>query len=106
MTELTPELEAMVEPMAWKLCPFRRPTCECEIAKTRGACDREKEQARFMISLGARIEVPKSPGQLSYEKAVELGMVGRIGSPIPWKDLPAYSQSLWEQIAAAARGEE
>ena len=100
MTNLTPELEAMVEPMAWTLCQFRRSPCECFIQKSRGACEREKGLARLAISLGARIEVPKSPGQRAFEKA------SAVWRPCaPWNNISSLDREVWEQIAAAAREE-
>ena len=95
MTNLTPELEAMVEPMAWKICEadgdFR---CDDAI------CNACLAQARLAISLGARIKVPKSPGQRAFETAYDLGWW--IGT---WEEMGFKSRAGWEQIAAAAREE-
>lgn len=96
MSELTPDLEAMVEPMAWKICEadgdFR---CDDAI------CNACLAQARLAISLGARIEVPKSPGQRAFEKA------SAVWRPCaPWNNISSLDREAWEQIAAAARGEE
>ena len=95
MTNLTPELEAMVEPMAWKICEadgdFR---CDDAI------CNACLAQARLAISLGARIKVPKSPGQRAFEMAYDVGWW--IGT---WEEMPPEIRSNWEQIAAAAREE-
>ncbi|HQT62525.1 MAG: hypothetical protein B7Z76_14215 [Acidiphilium sp. 20-67-58] len=93
MTELPPDLEAMVEPMAGKICRCKLLCSDCV------------DNARLAIYLGARIEMPKSPGQRAFEKAVEVRMMPLVGPPTPWKELPRCAQSAWEQIAAAARWE-
>ena len=95
MTNFTPDLEAMVEPMAWKICEangdFR---CDDPI------CNACLAQARLAISLGVRIEVPKSPGQRAFEKYCE------VWCPIGlWERATPSSREAWEQIAAAAREE-
>ena len=97
MTNLTPELEAMVEPMAWKYCGGDAPRERCDKTNPCAPCSR---YARLAISLGARIEVPKSPGQRAFEKYCE------VWCPIGlWERATPSSREAWEQIAAAAREE-
>lgn len=97
MTNLTPELEAMVEPMAWKYCEGDAPRERCDKTNPCAPCSR---YARLAISLGARIEVPKSPGQRAFEKA------SAVWRPCaPWNNISSLDREAWEQIAAAAREE-
>ena len=96
MTNLTPELEAMVEPVAWKYCEGDAPRERC----VSGPCAPCSRYARLAISLGARIKVPKSPGQRAYEKYCEVW-----GARKDWKKVPSTAREKWEQIAAAAREE-
>lgn len=97
MSELTPDLEAMVEPMAWKYCEGDAPRERCDKTNPCAPCSR---YARLAISLGARIEVPKSPGQRAFEKA------SAVWRPCaPWNNISSLDREAWEQIAAAARGE-
>ena len=97
MTNLTPELEAMVEPMAWKICEADTPRERCDKTNPCAPCSR---YARLAISLGARIEVPKSPGQRAFEKA------SAVWRPCaPWNNISSLDREAWEQIAAAAREE-
>ena len=105
MTQLTPELEAMVEPIARMLneayniaCPnFAAEWGELGVTSQNGF----RAEARLAISLAARIEVPKTPGQRAFEKHVEL--FG--GSLRVWENYPLMLRESWEQIAAAAREE-
>lgn len=104
MTNLTPELEAMVEPLARKLNEadnIVRPNFAAEwdtLADT--SQESFRAEARLAISLGARIEVPKSPGQRAFEKYCE------VWCPIGlWERATPSSREAWEQIAAAAREE-
>ena len=105
MTNLTPELEAMVEPLARKLNEadnIVRPNFAAEwdtLADT--SQESFRAEARLAISLGARIEVPKTPGQRAFEKHVEL--FG--GSLRVWENYPLMLRESWEQIAADARAE-
>ena len=95
MTNPTPDLEAMVEPMAWKYCAGLALRERCELL-----CSECVDNGRLVISLGARIEVPKSPGQRAFETAYDLGWW--IGT---WEEMDFKSRAGWEQIAAAAREE-
>ena len=95
MIKLTPELEAMVEPMAWKYCEGLALRERCELL-----CSECVDNARLAISLGARIEVPKTPGQRAFEKYCEVWC--SIGL---WERATPSSREAWEQIAAAAREE-
>ena len=96
MTNLTPELEAMVEPVAWKYCEGDAPRERC----VSGPCAPCSRYARLAISLGARIKVPKSPGQRAFEKA------SAVWRPCaPWNNISSLDREAWEQIAAAAREE-
>ena len=104
MTELTPELEAMVEPMARelnKIDNFAHPDAAADWEElTPESQAGFRAEARFAISLGARIKVPKSPGQRAYEKYCEVW-----GARKDWKKVPSTAREKWEQIAAAAREE-
>ncbi len=95
MTNFTPDLEAMVEPMAWKYCAGLALRERCELL-----CSECVDNGRLAISLGARIKVPKSPGQRAFETAYDLGWW--IGT---WEEMGFKSRAGWEQIAAAAREE-
>ena len=105
MTNLTPELEAMVEPLARKLNEADNIVRPNFAAEWDNLADTSQEsfraEARLAISLGARIKVPKSPGQRAYERAAAVWLTG--GN---WQDVDPSSREAWEQIAAAARGEE
>ena len=105
MTNLTPDLEAMVEPMARELNRidnFAHPEVAADWEELTPELQAGfRAEARFAISLGARIEVPKSPGQRAFEKHVEL--FG--GSLRVWENYPLMLRESWEQIAAAAREE-
>ena len=95
MTNFTPDLEAMVEPMAWKYCAGLALRERCELL-----CSECVDNGRLAISLGARIEVPKSPGQRAFEKA------SAVWRPCaPWNNISSLDREAWEQIAAAAREE-
>ena len=95
MTNFTPDLEAMVEPMAWKYCAGLALRERCELL-----CSECVDNGRLAISLGARIEVPKSPGQRAYERASALWKLGSR-----WENADPGYREAWEQIAAAAREE-
>ena len=104
MTNLTPELEAMVEPLARKLNEADNIVRPNFAAEWDNLADTSQEsfraEARLAISLGARIKVPKSPGQRAYEKYCEVW-----GARKDWKKVPSTAREKWEQIAAAAREE-
>ena len=104
MTNLTPELEAMVEPLARKLNEADNIVRPNFAAEWDNLADTSQEsfraEARLVISLGARIEVPKSPGQRAFEKA------SAVWRPCaPWNNISSLDREAWEQIAAAAREE-
>ena len=104
MTNLTPDLEAMVEPMARELNRidnFAHPEVAADWEELTPELQAGfRAEARFAISLGARIEVPKSPGQRAFEKYCEVWC--SIGL---WENYPLMLRESWEQIAAAAREE-
>ena len=104
MTNLTPDLEAMVEPMARELNRidnFAHPDVAADWEELTPELQAGfRAEARFAISLGARIKVPKSPGQRAFETAYDLGWW--IGT---WEEMDFKSRAGWEQIAAAAREE-
>ena len=104
MTNLTPELEAMVEPLARKLNEADNIVRPNFAAEWDNLADTSQEsfraEARLAISLGARIKVPKSPGQRAFETAYDLGWW--IGT---WEEMGFKSRAGWERIAAAAREE-
>ena len=104
MTNLTPDLEAMVEPMARdlnKIYNFAHPDVATDWEHLTPELQAGfRAEARFAISLGARIEVPKSPGQRAFEKA------SAVWRPCaPWNNISSLDREAWEQIAAAAREE-
>ena len=104
MTNLTPELEAMVEPLARKLNEADNIVRPNFAAEWDNLADTSQEsfraEARLAISLGARIKVPKSPGQRAYERASALWKLGSR-----WENADPGYREVWEQIAAAAREE-
>ena len=104
MTNFTPDLEAMVGPMARdlnKIYNFAHPDVATDWEHLTPELQAGfRAQARFAISLGARIKVPKSPGQRAYERASALWKLGSR-----WENADPGYREVWEQIAAAAREE-